>query len=46
VTDVAWDAQWLADELYDLLQDELAESRLAWGELRRGSFEVPPAERA
>ena len=43
-TDALWDAEWLADELYDLLQDELAESRLAWGELREGTFEVlPPA---
>jgi hypothetical protein len=39
------DAEWLADELYDLLQDELAESRLAWGELREGTFEVLPPER-
>src|SRR4051812_36476687 len=30
VGDSPWDAQWLADELYGLLQDELAESRLAW----------------
>jgi hypothetical protein len=45
VTDSPIDAQWLADDLYDLLQNELAESRLAWGELREGTFEVPLAER-
>ncbi|MGY1745559.1 hypothetical protein [Blastococcus sp. SYSU D00695] len=45
VTDSPWDAEWLADELYGLLQDELAESRLAWGELREGTFEVLPPER-
>ena len=45
VTDSPWDAQWLADELYGELQDELAESRLAWGEWREGTFEVLPPER-
>ncbi|MGZ4604789.1 MAG: hypothetical protein ACXVX8_02715 [Blastococcus sp.] len=45
VDDSPWDAQWFADELYSLLQDELAESRLAWGELREGTFEVLPPER-
>jgi hypothetical protein len=45
VNDALWDAEWLAGELCDLLQDELAESRLASGELRQGTFEVPPAER-
>ena len=45
VIDALQDAQWLTDELYDLLQDELAESRLAWGELRHGKFQVPPAGR-
>ncbi|WP_116451445.1 hypothetical protein [Blastococcus litoris] len=42
VTEAPEDAQWFADELYDLLRDELAESRLAWGELRDGTFEVLP----
>lgn len=43
-TDAPADAQWLADELYDSLQDEIAESRFGWGELRQGTFEVlPPA---
>lgn len=44
VTDESWNARWLADELYDLLRDELAESRFAWGELREGTFKVPPAQ--
>ena len=42
VTDSPWDAEWPAGELYGDLQDELAESRLAWGELREGTFEVLP----
>lgn len=45
VEDSPLDAEWLAEQLYDLLQDELAESRLAWGELREGAFEVLPPER-
>jgi hypothetical protein len=45
VTDGLFDAQRLADELYDLFQDELVESRLAWGKLREGTFEVLPPER-
>jgi hypothetical protein len=44
VNDWLCDAEFLAGELYNLLQDELAESRLAWGELRQGTFEVLPAE--
>lgn len=46
VTDEPSDAQWLADELYDLLQAELAESRFAWGEMREGTFEVRTAEQS
>ncbi len=45
VDDSPWDGQSFADGLYRLLQDELAESRLAWGELREGTFEVLPPER-
>jgi hypothetical protein len=37
-----WDAEWFASEVYDLLQDEIVESRFAWGELRTGEYEVPP----
>ncbi|WP_029430155.1 hypothetical protein [Blastococcus sp. URHD0036] len=36
-----WDAEYFASEVYGLLQDELAESRLAWGELREGDHELP-----
>ena len=45
VNNSVWDAQWFAGELYSLLQDEVAESRFAWGELREGTFEVLPPER-
>ena len=45
VTGAPMDARSLAAELYDSLQDEIAESRFAWGELRQGTFEVPPPER-
>ncbi|RBY84378.1 hypothetical protein [Blastococcus sp. TF02A-26] len=37
----AHDPQWLAAGLYSQLQDELAESRFAWGELREGDYELP-----
>lgn len=35
------DPEDFAAEVYDLLQDELAESRFAWGELREGDYELP-----
>ena len=40
------DAEYLAAEFYDLLQDEVAESRFGWGQLRAGDYEVPPAQRS
>ncbi len=35
------DPEWLAADLYDHLQDELAETRFAWGELREGAYRLP-----
>jgi hypothetical protein len=38
--DQLWDAEEFAADLYDCLRDELAESRLSWGELRDGEYTV------
>ena len=38
--DHLWDAERFAAELYDRLRDELTESRLSWGELRDGEYDV------
>jgi hypothetical protein len=35
-------AELAALHLYDVLQDEIAESRFGWGELRGGDYVVPP----
>ena len=46
VDDGPMDAEWLAGDFFDLLQDEVAESRFGWGQLRAGDYEVPPAQRS
>lgn len=43
VGDFLLDADDFAADVYDRLRDELTESRLAWGELRDGEFQVLPA---
>ena len=46
VDDGPMDAEWLAGDFFDLLQDEVAESRFAWGQLRTGDYEIPSAQRS
>ena len=36
------DAEALAGDLHDRLRDELTESRISWGKLREGAYEVLP----
>ena len=46
VDDGPMDAEWSAGDVLDLLQDEVAESRFAWGQRRSGDYEIPSAQRA
>lgn len=40
VGDDLWHAEDFASDLYGSLQDEIAESQFAWGQLRHGEYEV------